>query len=203
MTEISVEAAGKVDVKQMSKTERRELRRIVARRFRMLRDQLYRRENELSRAIANQIREEKKASIRKIESRLKPLLDRQNKLHEAFQKVYEEASTLGVQINISTPAPAASLTAFRANYGRPPVSAVTNDEIRERMNAIKEQAGWGKLSLNEMEWQLDEQLAVGELESGTANQFLESLPSAETLLPLPDGLKLPEIEAGDADFYSH
>lgn len=196
MTEISVEQAATVDVKQMTKVERRELRRIIKRRFRMLREQLGRRERELSRALAQQVQEEKAASVAKISAKLKPLVERQNKLAETYSSVYEEAARLGVHIDLPTTNQIVALDELKARYGRDPVRAITTDEVQERMAAIREEAGWGKLNLNELEWQLDEQLAVGELESGTAQDFLAALPTVETLLPLPAGITLPELEQG-------
>jgi hypothetical protein len=188
----------KVDVKLMSKTERRELRRIVARRFKMLRHQLNRRERELERLFAKQVREERAANVAKIEKKLRPLVKRNNALAEQFSLLQAEASDLGVHIQYHGPAMLNPET-HAARYGSPPVRAITQDEVRGRLEALKEEAGWGKLNLSELEWRLDEQLAVGELESGSAKEFLETLPSVESLLPLPAGMTLAELEPGEYD----
>ena len=195
MTELSVEAAEKVAVKQMSKTERKELRRIVARRFRMLRDQLGRREHELRFALRKQFQEEHKANVERIEKKLRPLLARQNKLAEAYDALYEEASALGVAIHIGLPG-TVDLDSHRARFGRDPIEASVAGEVEDALQAIKEEAGWSKMNLNQLEWQLDEQLAVGELETDSAQEFLAALPTPETLLPLPEGVELPELASG-------
>lgn len=184
-----------VDVKKMTKTERTELRRIVKRRFRMLREQLSRRERELQIALEKQMKEERASAVAKIEKRLKPLIERQNKLAAAYREVYEEASALGVRIALATtqeldPARHAGV------YG-PGVTADVRKDVHDRLDEIKEGAGWTRLNLNEFEWQLDEQLAVGELETESASEFLAGLPTVESLLPLPAGVELPAIEPGE------
>jgi len=191
MTEMSIEMAGKVDVKEMTKTERRELRQIVRRRFRMLRDQLHRRERELEYALRQQFEKERKTEVAKVEKRLKTLFEQHNKVVEKFDALREEAAAKGLSI-----AYGAHPNWMHWRPDQQPVRATSERELHERIDQIKEEAGWGKLNLNEMEWQMDEQLAVGELESGSSLKFLESLPTVETLLPLPEGItvELPELE---------
>lgn len=199
MTEMSVESAAKVDVKQMSKTERTELRRIIKRRFRMLKEQLRRREHELTLAIEQQLKEERETSVAKIEAKLKPLFERQNKLAAAYAAVYAEAAELGVMIRLQTTQPI-DPARERSMYGRSVgVLPDVHSDAQQRILQIKEEAGWGKLNLNEMEWRLDEQLAVGEIESTSASDFLAALPTVESLLPLPAGVAMPELKPGEIE----
>jgi hypothetical protein len=191
MTESSVA----VDVKSMTKTERRELRRIVARRFKMLRHQLDVREREVTRALRAKVRGERKAQVAQIERRMKPLIERQNKLAKSWEELYSEAAMLKVSIHLPGAAATINLDAQKARWGRDAVQADTGQEVDGMLDEIKAASGWSNLDLNEMEWRLDEELAIGELESGSAQKFLSALPTVETLLPLPPGVEMPAIEA--------
>lgn len=179
----------KIEVKNMTTTERRELRRIVKRRFKVLREQIDRREHELEHAIREQIREENKALIKEFKGKFDTIAKAYNKLVERMEILEKEATAKGVSVH--------DYGAFRYIREIPVEQRIgfyEQGEIYQRISAIKEEAGWNKLSLEELEWQIDEQLAIGELKSGTSLQFLEALPTVDTLLPLPVGVKLPELE---------
>ena len=193
MSEVATEAA-KIDVKSMSKTERTELRRIVRRRFKMLREQLSRRERELFHALKTQAEQERKDAVKEIEKKMKPLIKRQNDLAEAIEKVMEEAYNSDVSLDGKL----AQRIIPGSKYDDIEIRArsdIASSEAAKQLKEIKEEAGWQRLNLEELEWKLDEQLAVGELESGSSKGFLEALPTVESLLPLPKGITLPEIVA--------
>lgn len=194
MTEMAVDQAGRVEVKSMTKAERRELRRIVARRFKLLKEQLSRRQMEIERALKEQMSAERAASVEKVTKKLSRLAAKQNKLADEYGELMAEAGALGVSIMVNTSG-YCDVDGFRGRYGRDPVVADVSADVSRRIFEIQEEAGWGKLSLSELEWQLDEQLAVGELESGSSKEFLAALPTPESLMPLPAGITLPEIEA--------
>lgn len=193
MSEVATEAA-KVDVKSMSKTERTELRRIVRRRFKMLREQLSRRERELFHALKTQAEQEREDAVKEIEKKMKPLIKRQNDLAKAIEKVEEEAYKKDVKISGNL----AKRLTLGSKYDGIEIRArgdIASSEAAKQLQEIKEEAGWQRLNLEELEWRLDEQLAVGELESGSSKDFLTTLPTVESLLPLPAGVELPAIES--------
>jgi hypothetical protein len=193
MTEVSVESAQKVDVKKMTKTERQELRRIIARRFKVLRDQLHRRERELEYALREQIRQENETAIAKMEKKVAALVTKQNKIAAEWVKLDEEAVATGLNISQIPAVRDVNLATLKAR-GYKIVDAGDRKEIDRRVKEIKEASGWYSVNLRELEWRLDEQLAVGELETEDSKEFLEALPTIDTLLPLPVGIEIPEIE---------
>lgn len=196
MSALSHEGTVKVDVKKMTKAERTELRRIVKRRFKLLREQIARRERELQHAFRKQIDDELASTVAKFESKMKPLIERQNKLAAAWSELFAEAGALDINIRVNNAQKLGSLDELKAQHYYPPVVANSYADAQKRLDEIKEAAGWSKLNLNEMEWRLDEQLAIGELETGSSIDFLSALPTVDTILPLPAGLEVPELEEG-------
>lgn len=194
---------------KMTTREVAELRRIVRMRFEVLGGQIAQRENEVANAIRKLIVKEHEDTIKRAKADVRKATGEITKVTELLEQKIRDLDALihryddeGVTISgghESRHYASRYSAELRSWLSRAPDSFVPKDlaaKVKDRMDELKVGAGAQRLNLKEMELDLLEELAVGQLRSDTAQEFLGRIPTVEKLLPLPEGMKEKELRAG-------
>ncbi len=167
---------------KMSKTERNELRKIIKNRFNLLHGQIAQRENEIVNQIRERILAENEAKLTEWRDKIRAVNNKVDDAIKAAVEVRDAAVDAGVDV---------SGFAWERGYPRHGDFRVgvrgLDQKIYAEMQALRTGAGFEKLNLKQMEMDLDEELALGILETDDARSFLQRVPTVDTLLPLPAG----------------
>jgi hypothetical protein len=176
-------ANGKTEAQPLSKTERTALIRVVKSRFSLLRDGLHVRASEVMQAVEKQIELDHKEAVDEITKESDKIAAQINKLLKQMEEIERKAQSKGITCQWKI-----------LEYFKPPtwVPAHKGDLVRKKLEEIGGLNGRWEYELKRQEADLVEQLIIGDLTSDDSQKFLEKIPTAETLIPLPPGVK--EIE---------
>lgn len=178
----------KVERKTMNKEERTEARRLLKRRFELLRMQLAHREQEVAEAIRREITAEYDEKIKKHTEEMETVFDEARELQGRFDRMARDANGDGLQV-------VGRLELYgSSSYERRIVVANLESKVRERLVQVRTAGSAGKLSLHEQELHLEEQLMLAALTSEAAQEFIGQIPTVDALFPLPQGIEVKEIE---------
>jgi preprotein translocase subunit SecA len=172
----------------MTKTERTELRRIIKNRYEHLYEQIAVREGMIAAQFREQLVEKSQAKIDEHTKEIKSLLDDYNKIVDRLNEALRAASDDGLTTPYGSRYDHADLTRVKFQL------AGIEREVTRAVQRVREEAGLSKLDLRSDAIALDEELAIGSLQSDDARDFLARIPTIDTLLPLPSG-DVPQIEA--------
>lgn len=186
------------DAKQMSKTERQTLIRLVRQRFKLLETGLAARRRQLEAVTRKQVIEEHEAEVEKWKARFDAeVMGPMRELVKAGETLIEEGRRAGYD---------------RRGYGWHNLYSTINstdnnahfvpldleDTVKERVAEAMGDKPLTKYALELEESRLVETLLVGDLSSDDAKAFLEQIPDLEKLVPLPsNGSKAALMEASD------
>lgn len=172
---------------EMTKAERLELAKIVRQRGKLSKD-------DVDTQKATILADAEAALSRKFDEQdaawSELTADARRYMAEVQEKLTARCEALGIPVE------------FRPSYGLAWFSRGSNADPRRRAElrtAVKAQAEASaraaKLAIDRQCVQIQEQIMVGGFESTAAREFIESLPTAEELMP---ALRLPELGAGTA-----
>lgn len=188
------------DAKQMSKTERQTLIRLVKQRFRLLETGLAARRSQLERVTRDEVIAEHEAEAKQWKQRFEDeVVEPINRLIQEGYDLIKEAEKAGFQ---RTGYGWHNMTTRVGDYQREGARFVPADldrTVRERMVEKIGDKPMSKYALELEESKLVEQLLVGDLGSDDAKEFLGQIPTLEGLIPLPNGGANRALLAGDED----
>lgn len=173
-----------MSTKLMSQRDRQELRRILRARFELLHAQVYQREQELQRRIEAEIRTEHEAQMKAAQKKAERLQAKAEKLLAEAEEIETEMAAQGVVPGYGGRRSGYPLFTYTIQSEWQPVDL--QGKIKRAYSEITEAAGYHKIDLRLQELQLEEELAIGALGSDEAKQFLNKVPTIDTLLPLDD-----------------
>lgn len=211
MTETDTKDPEAEVVKPMSKTERSELRRLLRLEKKQVTDELIAREKTIKDEIRERILTDIAKDAEAAEKEEAKLIAKAAKLKAEVDDFYARVENDGLspgEINVQlwaqrkTDAPRVhtyesgrerltiTLPKPRWDSESRKLSFVPSDlgrRVQEEFANLTEER-WNVQRVVEGEFlELEKELAIGALESGSAKQFLDRIPSAERLLPAPNG----------------
>ncbi len=188
------------DAKQMSKTERQTLIRLVRQRFKLLETGLAARRSQLERVTREEVMAEHEADAAKWKKRFEDeIIDPINELVQQGNKLIKQAEQAGFD---RSGYGWHSITTRIHDYERQGAGFVPVDlekTVRDRMLAKLGDKPMSRYALELEESKLVEELLVGDLSSDDAKEFLTQIPTLEGLIPLPNGGANKALLAGDED----
>jgi len=186
------------DAKQMSKTERQTLIRLVKQRFKLLETGLAARPSQLDRITRQEVIAEHEAEAKVWKQRFEDevlapmralIVEGESMIREAHQAGFERSGYgwHGLHTRLS------DVQGEQNNF----VPTDLEKTVRERMVEKIGDKPMSKYALELEESKLVEQLLVGDLGSDDAKEFLAQVPTLEGLIPLPNGGANKAMLSGD------
>jgi hypothetical protein len=174
-----------MESKTMTKGERDELRRIVKHRFKLLDEQVAQREAEIRQLIRDRIEAEYADAVAEVEAELAAINCEADVLERRGRKIAAAARRKGVVIGYG----GGTAEPVEVSVASPSRAANVDARVNREMEALRRESGLARTNLSLRELDLLERLAIGALESDEAKEFMESIPTVDGLLPMPEPLR--------------
>lgn len=185
--------------KPMTATERKELRRIISARFELLDQELTTKKKAISANITKQLTDAKATTIAKYERKLAELAAKAQKLNDQSEALGKEIHEAGLtprgtsaarrSLPVSSWQFASTMTTTRV------VRFLAVANIREAtdtaLSQLLSEHGVASLDLRRLQLNIEEDLALGTLQSQEARDFLSKIPTADKLLPPSAAVAIP------------
>lgn len=185
--------------KPMTATERKELRRIIGQRFELLDQELAAKRAAVKRKVELEIQARKQerityyeAALRDLNADAEALVKKGDDLYDAMR---QEGLTTSTQRGLRGHRWNQAGHAVTVDIARQVGVAKLGEMTQAATAEILEQHGIAKLNLSKMQLDIEERLATSALISDQAQEFLSLIPDPAALLPKPDEVTVPAIEA--------
>lgn len=169
----------------ISKKDQAELRRIVRTSFELLDAALKQRKREVKAAIRSEIEKKHKTALTEVRKELKTYVDEATKLQRQAQDAVDRAKNRGIGFSSRY---TTNVIDFDNNLHHLEVQGL-NDRVEEAYEQIAIEHGAASFDLKRDQLELERDLAIGAIEGEGAQEFLERIPSVDTLLPSPTAVK--------------
>ena len=164
---------------KITKADARELKSVVRMRFDLLRTETSLRETELRQLVREQVIRENQERIDEYRDRVRALADEALALSRRLTDLADEAYQNGLHISGSI------IVVNTEQWNVLPKNL--DYEVQRRIQEVYTQSHATRLGIDRQEVELLEKLTLQVLDSNQAREFIESIPTVDELIPLPNG----------------